>query len=63
MYKNLEITRKELGFTINDMAKIISKSPATYYKKETGKVAITVKEAFLISDKLNCTIEFLFTEY
>lgn len=63
MYKNLEERRKSKGYTINDMARIISKSPATYYKKETGKVATTVKEAILISKKLNDTIETLFTEY
>lgn len=62
MYKNLENTRKIKGLTINDMAKIISKTPATYYKKEIGKVAITVKEAFLIARRLNEKIEFLFTE-
>ena len=62
MYKNLENVRKKKGFTINDMANEISKSPATYYKKETGAVSITVKEAIKIAIKLNNTVEFLFTE-
>lgn len=62
MYRNLEMARRLKGFTINDMAKVISKSPATYYKKENGTVSITVKEALLIADKLNNTVELLFTE-
>lgn len=62
MYKNLELTRKIKGFTINDMADLISKSPATYYKKEIGSVSISVKEALAIARRLNSTVEFLFTE-
>lgn len=62
MYKNLETIRKIKGFTINDMADLISKSPATYYKKEIGTVSITVKEALKISNKLNSTVEYLFAE-
>ena len=62
MYRNLEMIRKIKGLTINDMATIISKSPATYYKKENGMVSITVKEALLIAYRLNSTVEFLFTE-
>lgn len=62
MYKNLETIRKMKGLTINDMAKIINKSPATYYKKENDMVSITVKEALKIADKLNSTVEMLFTE-
>ncbi len=62
MYKNLEIIRKIEGLTINDMSELISKTPATYYKKEMGKVATTVKEAIIISKRLNNTVEFLFTE-
>lgn len=63
MYKNLENERKTKNLTINDMAKIISKTPATYYKKEIGNVAITVKEAILIAKFLDKEIEFLFTEF
>lgn len=62
MYKNLEVIRKRKKLTINDMSKIISKSPATYYKKEIGKVTISVKEAILIARKLNKEIEYLFEE-
>lgn len=62
MYKNLEITRKKRNLTINDMAKVISRSPANYFKKEKGIVTITVKEAILIAKFLNKDIEFLFEE-
>lgn len=63
MYINLENIRKEKSLTIETMAKVISKSPANYYKKEKGKVTISVKEAILISKYLNEDIEFLFEEY
>ncbi len=63
MYKNLEFVRKSKNLTINDMSNIISKSPATYYKKEVGNVTISVKEAILISKRLNEPIEFLFEEF
>ena len=62
MYKNLEEVRKKHCLTINDMAKVISKSPVNYYKKEKGSVAITIKEALLISKFLNEKIEYLFSE-
>lgn len=63
MYKNLVSARKNKNLTINDMSKIILKSPATYYKKEMGNVAISVKEAILIARRLNENIEFLFEEF
>ena len=63
MYKNLEKVRKELDLTINDMGKIICKTPATYYKKETGDVSTTVKEALAISVRLGYSVEFLFLEF
>lgn len=60
MYINLINTRKAMSLTIFDMSEIISKSPATYYKKENGEVATTVDEALLIAKKLNCSVEYLF---
>ena len=63
MYKNLENERKNKNLTINDMAKIISKTPATYYKKESGNVTVNVKEAILIAHFLRKEIEYLFTEF
>ena len=63
MYKNLEKVRKELDLTINDMGKIICKTPATYYKKEIGDVSTTVKEALAISVRLGYSVEFLFLEF
>ena len=63
MYKNLEKIRKEMDLTINDMGKIICKTPATYYKKEMGDVSTTVKEALAISVRLGYSVEFLFLEF
>ncbi len=62
MYKNLINTRKSKNLSINDMGRIISKSPANYFKKENGSVVFTVKEAILISQFLKKDIEFLFKE-
>ena len=64
MYKNLEILRKTKKLTIDDMAKVISKSPANYYKKEKGDVSITVKEAILIAHfSLKDTYDMFYTMY
>ena len=60
MYINLINTRKAMNLTIMDMSEIISKSPATYYKKENGEVITTVNEALLIARKLNRSVEYLF---
>lgn len=62
MYKNLEKIRKSKNITIKQMAKLISKSPANYFKKERGEVSITVQEAIIISRFFNKKIEFLFHE-
>lgn len=63
MYKNLFIERKKQKLTVTEMGKVISKSPATYYKKEIGFVNTTVQEAINISKKLNKPIEYLFEEF
>ena len=62
MYKNLRKIRKEQSLTINDLAKVISRSPANYFKKENGDVSITIQEAILIAHFLKRDIEFLFQE-
>ena len=62
MYRNLEKIRKQKGLTIDNMAKIIHRSPANYFKKEKGMVSITVKEAISIANFLNQKIEWLFKE-
>lgn len=63
MYKNLFIERKKQKLTVTEMGKVISKTPATYYKKEVGFVNTTVQEAISISKKLNKSIEYLFEEF
>jgi len=62
MYRNLEMTRKNRKISINEMGKVISKSPANYFKKEKGEVSITIKEAILIANFLKEDITFLFQE-
>ncbi len=62
MYRNLETVRKDKCLTIDDMAKVIEKSPANYYKKERGSVTVSVKEAIIIARFLEEDIYFLFEE-
>ena len=62
MYKNLEQIRKKKNVTIKQMAKLISKSPANYYKKEMGEVSVTVQAAIIIYKFFNKKIEYLFSE-
>lgn len=60
MYKILKETREKKGYSIDDMARIIKKSPCNYYKKENGMVTISVTEALIIAKFLNTTVEELF---
>lgn len=52
MYQRLRELRLKKGYSLEQMGEVISKSPANYYKKEMGEVAITLKEAELLSDFL-----------
>lgn len=63
MYINLLKERKKQKLTVVDMGKLISKTPATYYKKETGFVSTSVQEALKISKKLGKPIEYLYQEF
>ena len=62
MYKNLVRIRKKKKYTIYDLAKVINKSPANYYKKEKGEVVFSLKEALKIANFLNEDVELLFKE-
>lgn len=63
MYINLLKERKKQKLTVVDMGKVISKTPATYYKKETGFVSTSVQEAIKVSQKLGKPIEYLYQEF
>lgn len=52
MYQKLRELRLKKGYSLEQMGEVISKSPANYYKKEMGEVAITLKEAELLSNFL-----------
>lgn len=60
MYHHLVQVRKGKQLTIHDMAKVIGKSPANYYKKEMGRVTVSVEEALLIAHFLQREISYLF---
>lgn len=45
MYEKLVNIRKRKKYTLEDMANVIDKSPANYYKKEQGNVPFTLEEA------------------
>lgn len=63
MYINLLKERKKQKLTVVDMGKLISKTPATYYKKEIGVVSTSVQEALKISKELGKPVEYLYQEF
>lgn len=63
MYKILKKIRKEKGYSIEDMAKIIETSPCNYFKKEMGKVKFSVNEAIIIAKFLKKKVESIFDTY
>ena len=63
MYENLKNLREKKGYSIEDMARIIGKSPCNYFKKENGDVKFSVNEALEISKKLKTKVEKIFFTY
>ena len=53
MYEKLKEIRTQKGYSIEEMADIIDKSPCTYFKKENGDVKFSVNEAIAISKFLH----------
>jgi DNA-binding XRE family transcriptional regulator len=62
MYERLKAVREQKKYTIQDMAKIIDKSPCNYFKKENGEVKFTVSEAIKIAKVLKKRVEDIFFE-
>ena len=62
MYEKLKQVREEKGYTIDDMAEVIKKSPCNYFKKENGDVKFSVNEAIQISKFLRRKVESIFFE-
>lgn len=60
MYEKLKELREKKGYTIEDMAQLINKSPCNYFKKENGDVKFSVNEAIEISKFLKCKVETIF---
>ena len=60
MYEKLKELREKRGYSIEDMAKIIEKSPCNYFKKEMGNVKFSVNEALKISEFLKTKVEKIF---
>lgn len=60
MYEKLKELREKKGYTIEDMARVISKSAPNYYKKENGDVKFSVNEAIEISRFLKTKVEKIF---
>lgn len=60
MYEKLKELREKKGYSIEDMAKIINKSPCNYFKKESGDVKFSVNEALKIADFLKTKVEKIF---
>ena len=62
MYEKLKTVREQKKYTIQDMAKVIGKSPCNYFKKENGEVKFTVSEAIKIAKVLKKKVEDIFFE-
>lgn len=62
MYERLKELREKKGYTIEDMAQVINKSPCNYFKKENGDVKFSVNEALEISSFLKTKVEKIFLE-
>lgn len=60
MYEKLKELREKKGYSIEDMAKVINKSPCNYFKKEIGTVRFSVNEALDISIFLKTKVEKIF---
>lgn len=62
MYEKLKQIREKKGYTIENMAEVIKKSPCNYFKKENGDVKFSVNEAIQISRFLKRKVESIFFE-
>ncbi|WP_071583955.1 helix-turn-helix domain-containing protein, partial [Bacillus licheniformis] len=51
-YNRLKAERIARGLTVQDMADFLGISKGTYSKKENGKIALTVEDFSLISNRL-----------
>lgn len=60
MYEKLKELREKRGYSIEDMAKVIKKSPCNYFKKESGNVKFSVNEALIIAKFLKTKVEKIF---
>ena len=60
MYDKLKKIRIQKGYSIEEMANVIGKSPCTYFKKENEDVKFSVNEAIKISKFLNEKVEKIF---
>lgn len=60
MYEKLKELRERKGYSIEEMAKVIGKSPCNYFKKESGNVKFSVNEALCIAEFLKTKVEKIF---
>lgn len=62
LYPNLYIARKKRKESATQLAKNLRISRQAYAKKESGETQFTLKEARMLSERYDSTIEFLFKE-
>ena len=60
MYEKLKELREKKGYSIEEMARVINKSPCNYFKKESGDVKFSVNEALCIAEFLKTKVEKIF---
>ncbi len=59
-YPRLKAKRVELGYSQQDMAKMLGMCLSTYCHKEKGKTSFTIEEIIRILVLLNCRFEDIF---
>jgi len=61
MHQKLREIRNQRGISALEMAKLLGlKTAAAYYKKESGLIRFSLKEAKIISEKLRKPVEEIF---
>lgn len=60
MYDKLFDLRKKKNYTLEELAKYLGISKSSYYKKENGKIKISLLEAKKLADFFETSIEELF---
>lgn len=62
MYYKLYVARKEKNLKQKDVARIVKMHSVTYSRKEREELDFTLKEAFVLADLFETTVDELFSK-